>query len=388
MPRTVYLDTMASTPADPRVVAAMAPFWSETFGNPHSVDHAVGWQAAEAVEKAADTIARLIGAEADEIVFTSGATEANNLALLGLAGRAPPTRRRILVSAVEHKSVLSAARAAAARNGLTCEIVPVDQNGFIDPDHLATLLSDDVLCVAAMAVNNEIGTVQDIAGAAAACERVGAHLVCDAVQAPLALDLDVARDGMATLSLSAHKLYGPKGIGVLYVRRDVRAEIEPQVHGGEQQAGLRAGTLPVPLCVGFGAAADILLADESHRERARVAALRDRFEAGLAALGFPIRFNVRTGRRHPGNANVSFVGRDGRHLLQLLQPRVAASSGSACASGIVEPSHVLRAIGLSGEEADSSVRFSLGRFTTEADVEFALEIIGQALTEDAAAEAV
>ena len=193
----VYLDAMASTPVDPQVVAAMAPYWSEAFGNPHSVDHVAGWRAADAVEAAAASIARLIGAEPDEIVFTAGATEANNLALLGLAGRAPPNRRRILVSAIEHKSVLSAARAAAARHGLNCETVPVDANGSIDTDRLAKMLSDDVLCVAAMAVNNEIGTIQDVAGVAAVCERVGAHFLCDAVQAPFALDIDVARDGMA-----------------------------------------------------------------------------------------------------------------------------------------------------------------------------------------------
>jgi cysteine desulfurase len=386
MPGMVYLDAMASTPVDPQVVAAMAPYWSEAFGNPHSADHAAGWRAAEAVEAAAASIARLIGAEPDEIVFTSGATEANNLALLGLAGRAPSNRRRILVSAIEHKSVLSAAR-AAARHGLSCEIVPVDAHGSIDADRLAAMLSDDVLCVAAMAVNNEIGTIQDIAGISAACERVGAHFLCDAVQAPLALDIDVADLGLATLSLSAHKIYGPKGIGALRIRRDVQREIEPQIHGGQQQSGLRAGTLPTPLCVGFGAAAELLLAGEVDAERSRVAELRDRFEIGLAGLGTPLRFNGVGACRHPGNSNVSFIRRDGRELLQSLQPKVAASSGSACSSGIVEPSHVLRAIGLSGEEADSSIRFSLGRFTNRREVEVALQAIAQALAETPSLEA-
>lgn len=388
MPGTAYLDTMASTPTDPRVVSAMTPYWTELFGNPHSVDHAVGWRAAEAVEAAAGAIAELIGAEADEIVFTSGATEANNLALLGLADRAPSGRRRILVSAIEHKSMLSSARAAAARHGMSYELVPVDRDGLIDTDRLKAMLSDDVLCVAAMAVNNEIGTIQDIAGISAACDRVGAHFLCDAVQAPLAADIDVGRDGMATLSLSAHKIYGPKGIGALYVRRDLQGEIEPQIHGGQQQSGLRAGTLPVPLCVGFGAAAGILTDGDAEQERARVGELRVRFEAGLADLGFPVAFNGRGGRRHPGNINVSFIGRDARNLLQLLQPQVAASTGSACTSGIVEPSHVLRAIGLSGEEANSSVRFSIGRFTTEADIALALQAIAQALSDDMAVAAV
>jgi len=270
--------------------------------------------------------------------------------------------------------------AAAARHSMTCETVPVDSSGMIDPDLLAKLLSDDVLCVAAMAVNNEIGTIQEVACISAACERVGAHFVCDAVQAPLALDMDVARDGMATLSLSSHKLYGPKGIGTLYVRRDLQGGIEPQIHGGQQQSGLRAGTLPVPLCTGCAAAAEILLSSEAREERSRVAGLRDRFEAGLAGLGADVRYNGRSARRHPGNSNVAFVGRDGRHLLQ---PQVAASSGSACASGIMEPSHVLRAIGLAGEDADSSTRFSFGRFTAEGDVEFALQSIRQTLAEEA-----
>jgi cysteine desulfurase len=385
----VYLDAMASTPVDPQVVAAMAPYWSEAFANPHSIDHAAGWRAADAIEGAAASIARLIGAEPDEIVFTAGATEANNLALLGLAGRAPPNRRRILVSAIEHKSVLSAARAAAARHCLNCDIVPVDAHGSIDPELLANMLSDDVLCVAAMAVNNEIGTIQDLAGISAACERVGAHFLCDAVQAPFALDIDVARDGMATLSLSAHKIYGPKGIGALYVRRDVQGEIEPQIHGGQQQSGLRAGTLPTPLCVGFGAAAEILLTGYPGvaQERFLLSVVRKGFEAGIEKLGHPIRINGEGGRRHPGNCNVSFVGCDGRELLQLLQPMVAASSGSACSSGIVEPSHVLRAIGLTAEEADSSVRFSFGRFTTEDEVAFALRAIGQVLDETVATAA-
>lgn len=386
MSGAIYFDNMASTPADPRVVSAMEPYWTELFGNPHSVDHAVGWEAADAIETAAEAIARLIGAEPDEIIFTSGATEANNLALLGLADRAPMNRRRILVSAIEHKSVLSAARAAAARHGMTYEVLPADRHGSIDMDRLAATLSDDVLCVAAMAVNNEIGTVQDIDGISTACERVGAHFLCDAVQAPLSIDIDVSKYGMSTLSLSAHKIYGPKGVGALYVRRDIQGEIGPQIHGGQQQSGLRSGTLPVPLCVGFGAAAGILTeGDEAARERVRVAGLRDRFEAGLTGLGFPLRFNGRTGQRHAGNTNVSFLGRDGRHLLQLLQPAIAASSGSACASGTIEPSHVLRAIGLSGEEANASVRFSLGRFNTESDIEFALHAIGAALAEDAEA---
>lgn len=383
--RPVYLDNMASTPVDSRVIEAMAPFWSTAFGNPHSVEHAFGWQADEAVERAAASVAALIGADADEIVFTAGATEANNLAILGLAHRAPAGRRRMLVSAVEHKSVLAAARAAADRYGTIVEVIPVDAEGRIDLDRLAATISEEVICMVAMAVNNEIGTIQDIPAVAAICAAADVHLVCDAVQAPLGVDLDVDRDRIPLLVLSAHKIYGPKGIGALYVRRDVVKLIEPQVYGGGQQRGLRAGTLPTPLCVGFGTAAGLLGTEEAVKERAVIAALRDRFEDGLRELGHPVAINGGGASRHPGNSNVRFRGRDGRDLIAALQPRFAVSSGSACSSGIVEPSHVLRAIGLTGEEANSSVRFSFGRFSTEADVAAAIDALSEAISADEAA---
>lgn len=375
----VYLDNMASTPVDPRVVAAMTPFWSESFGNPHSAEHAFGWRAHDAVQRAAASIARLIGAEADEIVFTAGATEANNLAILGLAHRAPADRRRILVSAIEHKSALSAARTAADRYGMILKTVPVDGEGQVDLGRLAAMISEDVLCVVSMAVNNEIGTIQDSAAIAAICAEAGAHFICDAVQAPLALDLDVDTDNIPLLILSAHKIYGPKGIGALYIRRDLMRSIEPQIYGGQQQGGLRAGTLPTPLCVGFGAAAELLDGCQAAQERSNVAALRDQFEEGLRRLGHAVAFNGGGAARHPGNSNVRFLERDGQDLITALQPRLAASSGSACSSGLNEPSHVLRAIGLNGTEANSSIRFSFGRFNTETDISIAVEALSDAL---------
>jgi cysteine desulfurase len=335
----------------------MAPFWSETFGNPHSAEHGFGWRANEAVERAAASIARLIGAEADEIIFTAGATEANNLAILGLAHRAPAARRRILISAVEHKSALSAAQAAANRYGMTLETMPVDGEGRIDVSRLAKTIAQDVLCVVAMAVNNEIGTVQDTPTLAAISAEAGAHLVCDAVQAPLAIDLDVDRDNIPLLILSAHKIYGPKGIGALYVRRDLLNSIEPQIYGGQQQGGLRAGTVPTPLCVGFGAAAALLEKREAARERTTVASLRHRFEESLRRFGHPVAFNGSAAARHPGNSNARFPGQDGRDLIASLQPRLA----------------------------DSSVRFSFGRFTTELDATAALEALSEALTAEEAA---
>ncbi len=380
----IYLDHMASTPVDPRVACAMAPYWSEAYGNPHSIDHSFGWRARQAVEKAADEVARLIGADSDEIVFTSGATEAINLAILGLAHRAPAGRKRILVSAVEHKCALASARAAAVRYGTTCEVIPVDPHGRIDPLRLAKMMSEDVLCVVAMAVNNEVGTVQNTAAIGTLCAKVGAVLVCDAVQAPLAMDIDVLRDGIGLLSLSSHKIYGPKGIGALYIRRDIQNAIEPQIYGGNQQRGLRSGTLPTPLCVGFGEAATLLSSAEAAEERTRVESLRGMFEAGIQALGAPVAFNGGAAKRHPGSSNIRFIGRDGRQLLAILQPLVAASSGSACASGIPEPSHVLRALGLSADAAESSIRFSLGRYTTEEHVTRAIGVISQCLAAEAA----
>lgn len=380
----IYLDHMASTPVDSRVVRAMAPYWSEAYGNPHSIDHSFGWRAHEAVEKAAEAIARLIGADSDEIVFTSGATEANNLAILGLAHRAPAGRRRILVSAIEHRCALAAARAAAARYGTICEVIPVDVDGRVNPMRLAEMLSEDVLCVVTMAVNNEVGTIQDVAAIGAACAKVGAIYVCDAVQAPMAIDIDVARDGIGLLSLSSHKIYGPKGIGALYIRRDLQSAIEPQIYGGDQQRGLRSGSLPTPLCVGFGMAATLLSSAEAPAERTRVEGLRRVFETGIEGLGEAIAFNGFEAKRHPGSSNIRFIGRDGRHLLAMLQPLVAASSGSACASGVPEPSHVLRAIGLSAEAAESSIRFSLGRYTTEEDVIRAIGEISQCLAAEVA----
>lgn len=276
---------------------------------------------------------------------------------------------------------LSIAHAASDRYGTIVEIIPVDANGRIDLNRLAGTISEDVICVVAMAVNNEIGTVQDIPAVAAICAAANVHFVCDAVQAPLAINLDVDRCEIPLLVLSAHKIYGPKGIGALYVRRDVRNSIEPQVYVGGQQCGLRAGTLPTPLCVGFGTAATLLETQEAVKERAKIESLRDRFENGLRRLGHPIAINGADAPRHPGNSNARFRDRDGRDLIAALQPKIAVSSGSACSSGIIEPSHVLRAIGLTGEEANSSVRFSFGRFTTEADIAATIEALSEAISE-------
>lgn len=373
---SIYMDYQATTPADPRVVEAMHPYWSAVFGNPHSADHAFGWNADAAVETARGHIAVLIGADPDEIVFTSGATEANNLAVLGIARASSPARRRIVVSAIEHKCVLAAAR-AAAEEGFEVVTVPVGANGIVDPRAVAAVIDDRTALVSVMAVNNEIGTVQPLSEIAALCAAAGAVFHTDAAQAMNALAVDVEALGADLMSLSAHKAYGPKGMGALFVRRGLRVRPKPIIHGGGQEAGLRSGTLPTPLCVGFGEACRIL-ADERDGDAKRIRVLRDRFLAELLKTVPGLTVNGDQASRHPGNLNLLFPAIDASLLLQNLHPNVAASTGSACTSGQPEPSHVLRAIGLSPEEANASIRFGIGRFTTEHDVDEAARHVGKA----------
>ena len=378
----LYLDHQATTPLDPRVLAKMTPYLVDSFANPHSADHAAGWQAASAVEESAAQLAALIGADPDEIIFTSGATEANNLALLGLARRSVGgNRQRILIAATEHKCVLAIGRVLASQLGYNVEILPVDRCGFIDLGNLEVRMADDVLAVSIMAVNNEIGTIQDIDRISQVSSSYGAIFHCDGAQAPTAMDVSSFADKTDLLSLSAHKIYGPKGIGALYIRRELQDHVEPIIHGGGQQNGLRSGTLPTPLCIGMGAAASQLQGEKGKSERVKLEKLRDQFLGGLEEKQWPVFLNgPEPGpHRHPGNANVQFKGVDAHDLLGALQPHVAASTGSACTSGVPEPSHVLRAIGLSAREADSSIRFSLGRSTTAQDVNQAVAVIDTAL---------
>ena len=376
---TIYADYQATTPVDPRVLEKMLPFWRESFGNPHSNDHVIGWKAAEAVRESLTSVGKLIGADPDEIVFTSGATEANNLALFGLARRAPESRRKILVSAIEHKCVLAAANALEEREGFNVETVPVDGKGFVDMDALESMLDDSVLAVSIMAVNNEVGTIQDLPEIAGLVARHGVVLHCDGAQAPCAMDPSHLAEYAGLVSLSGHKIYGPQGIGALYIRRDLHPCIEPTIYGGGQQNGLRSGTVPVPLCAGMAAAAEIVMA-EGHCERPKVAEQRDLFVGLLSDSGFAVDINGPGWKwRHPGNANLRFDGLAAQDILGSFQPRLAASTGAACTSGIPEPSHVLRAMGLSESEADSSVRFSFGRFTSKLEVREAANLVLTAL---------
>ena len=379
--KTLYLDHQATTPVDPHVLAEMTQYFSDSFGNPHSSDHCLGWETSRAVEDAAARIAGLVDADADEITFTSGATESNNLALLGLGRRAASGgRRRILLSAVEHKSVLTVGRVLQEQYGFAVESIPVDSEGVVEVVALEEMLDDDVLVVSVMAVNNEIGTIQKIKNISESVKNYGAILHCDAAQAPVAVNLNAIASYADILCLSSHKMYGPKGIGIIYISRDLRDQIEPLIYGGGQQNGLRSGTVPVPLCVGMGVAADMLAGDEAAAKRAQLRHRRDAFVERLNRLAWPIAVNgPKSQFRHPGNANVRFTGFSAHDILSALQPHLAASTGAACTSGIPEPSHVLRVIGLDNDDAESSIRFSLGFGTSDEDVEEAAGLIEETL---------
>lgn len=366
---------------DRHVLAEMAPYHGELFGNPHSSDHSLGWESAQAVEQAATQVARLIGADPDEITFTSGATESNNTALLGLGRRAAGSnRRRILVSAIEHKCVLASAGVLKGQYGFTVEQIPVDRRGCVELAALEDMLDEDVLVVSVMVVNNEIGTVQDISTISSHAHRHGAVLHCDAAQAPVAMAMTSLAADADILSLSGHKMYGPKGVGVFFIARDLRDRIEPLIYGGGQQDGLRSGTVPVPLCVGMGTAAELLIGKDVNSRRREMRRRRDAFVNRLKGLHWPIALNGPEGEaRHAGNANICFHGFSAHEILGALQPSLAASTGSACTSGIPEPSHVLRATGLDSEDADASVRFSLGFGTSDEDVEQAVRLIEEVM---------
>ena len=379
---TIYLDHQATTPVYQQVLDRMLPYFSESFGNPHSADHTLGWKSSLAVEQAAAQVAALIGADPDEIIFTSGATEANNMALLGLARRVRTIsrRRRFILSEIEHKCILAAGRAITDQHGLPVDHLPVDKEGRVLLASLENALNDDVLAVSVMAVNNEIGTIQDIQNISKLARNADAIFHCDAAQAPISMDLREIATHVDMLSLSAHKMYGPKGIGALYIRRELQDRLEPLIYGGGQQNGLRSGTVPTALCVGMGAAAELLSGDEAVHNCTLMCQRRDRFLEQLAGSPWSIRLNGPTVEsRHPGNANICFEGFFAQDILQVLQPHLAASTGSACTSGIPEPSHVLKAIGLSPEDAEASIRFSLGFDTTDTDIDDAVNLIDNAL---------
>lgn len=368
----IYLDYQSSTPTDPKVLDKMIPYFCSEYGNPHSSEHVLGWRGAQVLESARQNIANLVGANPNEVIFTSGATESNNLAVLGLGlGNTNIHRRRILISSIDHKCGLSASRHLQQHYGFELEYLPVDSQGLIDLDYLEKSLADDVLFVSVIAVNNEIGTIQDIQTISSLCRKHGTTFHTDAAQAPTAMVLGELGEHADLISLSAHKMYGPKGIGALVVATHLQTKMAPQIHGGGQQGNLRSGTVPVPLAVGFSEAAKLL----SVKEMNSVRGLRDQLMSILSENLDVVCNGVMGERRHPGNLNLQFVGTDGSDILMRLQPRVCASTGSACTSGQIEPSHVLSAIGLSQEQANASIRISLGRFTTAEEITDAAQVI-------------
>lgn len=376
MSAIIYLDYHSSTPCDPRVVEAMLPFFTVDYANPSNGLHAAGRRASDAVEQARLQVSSLIGARPEEIVFTSGATESNNLALLGLAQRAGSERRRLVVGPIEHKSVLEASKRLAT-TGFEVRYLPVDSTGKVDVEASAELIDERTLVVSVQAANNEIGTIQPVTDIAAIAHANGAVVHCDAAQAVGKIGLDIDSLGVDLLSISAHKLYGPKGVGALYVRGGATTRrLPPLFHGGGQERGLRPGTLNVPGIVGFGQAC-LLCAREMPTEAVRVAGLRDQLEQNLMAAIPELKRNGNLRDRLPGNSSLTFPAVDADALL-LNVPEVALSSGSACTTGTVDPSYVLTAIGIPRELALSTIRVGLGRFTTASDIQTASALLANA----------
>jgi len=365
----IYLDYQATTPMDPRVLEAMLPYFTYKFGNPHSRSHSYGWEAEEGVEKARGQIARLIGADEKEVIFTSGATESNNLAIRGVAEFYKDRKNHIVTTVTEHKCVLDTCR-HLEQSGFEVTYVPVQQNGLIDLDVLREAITDRTVAVSVMAVNNEIGVIQPLAEIGRICREKKVFFHTDAAQAAGKIPLDVEAMNIDLLSISGHKIYGPKGIGALYVRRKPRVRLVPLIVGGGQERGFRSGTLPTPLCVGLGEAAEICL-KEMDAEAGRLKKLQERMLKGLQAKLPEIYVNGDLEHRIPGNLNISFAHVEGESLMMGIKG-LSVSSGSACTSASLEPSYVLRALGVEEEMAHTSLRIGLGRFTTEQEVDTAV----------------
>lgn len=373
----LYFDNNATTQCDPRVIEAMLPCFGVCYGNAASRGHALGWQAEEMVEQARAQVAALIGAEAREIVWTSGATEADNLALKGVAEAYAQKGSHIITVATEHKAILDTARFLETQ-GRRVTVLSVDAQGLIDMGQLADAIGPDTILVSVMWANNETGVLQPVAEIGALCRERGVLFHSDATQAVGKIPTDAQSAHIDLLSMTAHKMYGPKGAGALYVRRrNPRVSLTAQMHGGGHERGMRSGTLNVPGIVGFGAAAQAAREDIAS-DAVRTGALRDRLERGLlAAVGGAARVNGGGAERLPNTTNISFDGLASDALMANM-PEVACSSGSACSSASISPSHVLRAMGLSDAAAHGSLRFGVSRWTTEEEVEFVIERVAQA----------
>ncbi|MBF0193565.1 MAG: IscS subfamily cysteine desulfurase [Magnetococcales bacterium] len=372
----IYMDNQATTPVDPRVLELMLPWFTEKFGNPASSSHSFGWEADTAVKKARKQVADLIGADPKEIVFTSGATESDNIAIIGSANFHKDRGNHIITLVSEHKAVLDSCRHLESE-GFDVTYLPVQTNGIVDLDVLAAAFTDKTILVTVMAANNEIGVIQPLTEIGALCKERKVYFHTDAAQGVGKCPIDVNAMNIDLLSISGHKFYAPKGVGALYVRRRPRVRVKPVMFGGGHERGIRSGTLPTPLLVGLGAACEIAQQD-MESDNKRVFALRERMRHGIMEQLTHVELNGDLEQRLAGNLNISFNYVEGESLMMAIKD-VAVSSGSACTSASLEPSYVLRALGVNEEMAHTSIRFGLGRFSTEEEVDFVVKTIVKAV---------
>lgn len=371
---TIYLDYQAATPLDGRVLRVMEAAHATHFANPHAADHMLGWRAAAAIDVAASQVATLFGLQADDVVFTSGASEANAMALSAAKAIASQTgRAEVLIGSADHGSI----RNEANISGLTVKHIPLDERGAPDPNKLRVMMSDETALVSVVGVNNENGAIANLAAIAALCKSKGVLFHADLAQAPLAMDIDLLDFDIPFATISAHKLYGPKGVGALLVGPGASAFVRPLIVGAGQQGGRRGGTMPTELIMGFGEACQLVSSD-GPTERTRVASIRDHFVKKLEEKKVASLVGARE-NRHPGNALMHFRGQNAADLLARLQPYIAASTQSACSSGSIGPSHVLSAMGINHEMALECIRFSFGRFSDDRQIDQAISIICDAL---------
>lgn len=369
--RPLYLDMQATSPVDPRVLDAMLPYYIDQYGNPHSRTHMYGWESDDAVEKAREQIAKLIGANPKEIIFTSGATEANNIALKGVMHFYKEKKRHVITTQTEHKCVLDSCR-HLQQEGFEVTYLPVRKDGLIDLDELKAAIRPDTGIISVMLVNNEIGVIQPLAEIGEICRKNKIFLHTDAAQAAGKIPINVDELKVDLMSLSAHKVYGPKGVGALYMRRRPRVRVEAQMSGGGQERGIRSGTVATPLVVGMGAACQIAMEEMKHDEK-HIKELTDRLHTGITSKLDGVILNGSEEHRYAGNLNLSFAYVEGESLLMGLK-EVAVSSGSACTSASLEPSYVLRALGVEEDMAHTSIRFGIGRFTTKEEIDRAVAL--------------
>ncbi|KAK1383160.1 Cysteine desulfurase [Heracleum sosnowskyi] len=369
--RPLYLDMQATSPVDPRVLDSMLPFYLSRFGNPHSRTHLYGWESDEAVEIARTQVAQLINASPKEIVFTSGATESNNISVKGTMHFYKEKKKHVITTQTEHKCVLDSCR-HLQQEGFDVTYLPVGSDGLIDVGKLREAIREDTGLVSVMAVNNEIGVIQPMEEIGAVCKEFKIPFHTDAAQALGKIDVDVDKWNVSLMSLSGHKIYGPKGVGALYMRRRPRIRVEPQMNGGGQERGIRSGTVPTPLVVGMGAACELARKEMKYDEK-RISMLQERMLSAIRAKLDGVVVNGSEDRRYVGNLNLSFAYVEGESLLMGLK-EVAVSSGSACTSASLEPSYVLRALGVDEDMAHTSIRFGIGRFTTEEEIDRAVEL--------------